>query len=57
MTGRKTLLEKVRERALAIHQRNGCLGVEKPGFLCLGPTDEEREQAAREVLGNERKPA
>ena len=46
MTGRKTMLEKVRARALAIHARNGCTQ-DQP---CTGPTQAEREQAAREIL-------
>ena len=50
MTGRKSLPERVREKALAIHRRN-CAD----GSCGGGPTQEEREQAAREVLGNERK--
>ena len=51
MSGRKTLPERIRERAWSIHRRNG--HPEDCDGLCWGPTQDEQAQAAREVLGSE----
>ena len=48
---RKTLLERIRLRALTIHQRNGCTTTEP----CTGPTKTEVEQATRHVMRQEAK--